>query len=168
MMSILFCVSITWITLCFSFMGLVLIFLLVAERAPDTSQAIMADECVSDQALRIAKLDLSMDEPVQQARELADIFDALPQFEGPATLAPHDEIPTAHSAVSDRTQRTGAMIIRDPRLTRARVLCDRSAGAEQTVARTSATQEIGAISQAMKILSTEGKASLGANVAGRP
>jgi hypothetical protein len=46
-----------------------------------------ADECVSDQALRMAKLDLSMDEPVQQARELADVFDALPQLDGTATFA---------------------------------------------------------------------------------
>jgi hypothetical protein len=166
-MSILLSISITWITLCFSVTGLVLIFLLVAERAPNTSQAMMADECVSDQALRMAKLDLSMDEPVQRAREFADIFDALPQLEGPANLAARDEILTAHSAVSDPTQRTGAVIIRDPRLTRACALCDQSARAEETVARTSATQKIGAISEAMKILSTEGKPSLGANVAGR-
>jgi hypothetical protein len=38
---------------------------------------------------------------------------------------------------------------------RARTLSEQSGGAEETVARTSATQEIGAISEAMEVLSAE-------------
>jgi hypothetical protein len=46
-------------------------------------------------------------------------------------------------------------IIRDPRLTRARTLGDRcGVAAQETVARTSATQEIGAISEEMEVLSS--------------
>ena len=60
-----------------------------------------------------------MDDPVQKARELADTCAALAQLEDTVTLVPLDAIP--HRAVADR-QRAGAVIIRDPRLTRARTL----------------------------------------------
>jgi hypothetical protein len=154
-MSILLYVSIAWVTLCVLFVGLDLIFLLIVEHASDTSQAMAADESISDQAPHRAKLDLAMDETVRrQARELADTFDALAQLEDTVTLAPRDA-PTADGAVARRTQRTGAVIIRDPRLTRARTLGDQSGGAEETGARTLATQEIGAISEAMEVLSAE-------------
>jgi len=91
----------------------------------------------------------------RQARELADTFDAPAQLEDTVTLAPRDAMPTADGAVAPRTQRTGAVIIRDARLTRARTLGDQSGGAEETGARASATQEIGAISEAMEVLSAE-------------
>jgi len=105
---------------------------------------------------QMAKLDLAMDETVRrQARELADTFDARAQLEDTVTLAPRNATPTADGAVARRTQRTGAVIIRDPRLTRARTLGDQSGGADETGARTSATQEIGAISEAMEVLSAE-------------
>jgi hypothetical protein len=66
-----------------------------------------------------------MDETVRrQAWELADTFDALAQLEGTVTLAPGDAIPTADGAVAYRSQHTGAVIIRDPRLTGARTLSD--------------------------------------------
>ena len=95
----------------------------------DTSQAMGADESISDQARHMAKLDLAMDETVRrQACELADTFDALAQLEDTVTLAPRDAIPTADGAVARRTQRMGAVIIRDPRLTRARTLGDQSGG----------------------------------------
>ena len=84
----------------------------------------MADERISDQAPQLEKLDLAMREPVQKAREFADTFDALARLEDTVTLAPRDAIPTANGAVARRTQRTGAVIIRDPRLTRARTLGD--------------------------------------------
>ena len=155
-MSILLYVSIAWVTLCVLFVGLDLIFLLIVEHASDTSQAMAADESISDQARQMAKLDLAMDETVRrQACELADTFDALAQLEDTVTLAPRDAIPTADGAVARRTQHTGAVIIRDPRLTRARTLGDQSGGARETVARASATQEIGAISEAMEVLSAE-------------
>jgi hypothetical protein len=155
-MSILLYVSIAWVTLCVLFVELDLIFLLIVEHASDTSQAMGADESISDQARQMAKLNLAMDETVRrQARELADTFDALARLEDTVTLAPRDAILTADGAVARRTQRTGAVIIRDPRLTRARALGDQSGGAEETVARTSATQEIGAISEAMEALSAE-------------
>jgi len=67
-----------------------------------------------------------MHEPIQKVRELADTCDALAQLEDTVTLAPRDAIPTAHRAVPDRTPHTGAVIIRDPRLTRARTLSDQS------------------------------------------
>ena len=108
-MSILFCVSIAWFTVCVLFVGLGLIFLLILEHASDVSQATGADGGT-----------------IQKARELADTFDALAQLEDMITLAPRDAIPTAHHAVPDRTQHTGAVIIRDPRLTRARSLSDQS------------------------------------------
>jgi hypothetical protein len=60
-------------------------------------------------------------------------------------------IPTAQNAVADRTQRTGAVISRDPRLMRARNLRQLS----KTVAGTSATQRIVATSEAMEVLSVE-------------
>jgi hypothetical protein len=155
-MSILLYVSIAWVILCVVFVGLDLIFLLIVEHASDTSQAMAADESISDQARQMAKLDLAMDETVRrQARELADTFDALAQLEDTVTLAPRDAIATANDAVARRTQRTGAVIIRDPRLTRARTLGDQSGGAEETGARTSATREVGAISEAMEVLSAE-------------
>ena len=70
---------------------------------------------------------------------------ALAQLEDTVTLAPRDAIPTAQRAVAHRTQHTGAVIIRDPRLTGARTLGDQSG-------ETSATQETGAIPQAMKVV----------------
>jgi hypothetical protein len=155
-MSFLLYVSIAWVTLCVLFVGLDLIFLLIVEHASDTSQAMGADESISDQARQMVKLNLAMDETVRrQACELADTFDAPAQLEDTVTLAPRDAIPTADGAVARRTQHTGAVIIRDPRLTRARTLGDQSGGAEGTGARTSATQEIGAISEAMEVLSAE-------------
>ena len=150
-MNILLYVSIAWVTLCVLFVGLDLIVLLIVEHASNTSQAMGADESISDQAPQIAKLDLAMDETVQEVRELADTFDALAQLEDTVTLAPRDAILTADGAVARRTQRTGAVIIRDPRLTRARTLGDQSGGAEETGARTSATQEIGVISEALEV-----------------
>jgi hypothetical protein len=125
-MSILLCVSITWVTFGLLFIGLDLIFLLIIEHASNTSQAMMAHERISDQAPQLAKRDLVVDEPVQKARELADTCDALVQLKDTVTLAPRDAIPTAHRAVPDRTQHTGAVIIRDPRLTRARTWSDQS------------------------------------------
>jgi hypothetical protein len=155
-MSILLYVSIAWVILCVLFVGLDLICLLIVEHASDTSQAMAADESISDQARHMAKLDLAMDETVRrQARELADTFDARVQLEDTVTLAPRDAIRTANGAVARRTQRTGAVIIRDPRLTRAHTLGDQSGGAEETGARISATQEIGTISLAMEALSAE-------------
>jgi len=125
-MSILLCVSIAWVTLCVLFVGLDLIGLLMIEHASNASQAMIDDDGISDQAPRTAKQDHAMDEPVQKARELSDTCDALAQLEGAVTLAPRDAIPTAHRAVPDRTQHTGAVIIRDPRLTRSRTLGDQS------------------------------------------
>ena len=126
-MSILLCVSIACVTFCLLFMGLGLIVLLILERFPNTSQVTIDDEGISEAATQTAKFDRAMDEPVQQARELADAFDGLAQLEGAVTLAPRDAIPMVPRAVPDRTQRTGAVIIRDPRLTRARTLSDQSA-----------------------------------------
>ena len=125
-MSILLCVSITWVTFGLLFVGLDLIFLLIIEHASNRSQAMMAHERISDQAPQLAKRDLAVDEPFQKARELADTCDALVQLKDTVTLAPRDAIPTAASAVPDRAQHTGAVIIRDPRLTRARTLSDQS------------------------------------------
>jgi hypothetical protein len=124
-MNILPYVSIAWVALCVLFAVLELIFLLMIEHASDTSQALGADERISDQAPYMAKLDLAVNEPVQKARELADTCDVLAQLEDTVTLEPRDPIPTGHSAVADR-QGTGAVIIRDPRLTRARTLSDKS------------------------------------------
>jgi len=125
-MSILLCVSITWVTFGLLFIGLDLIFLLIIEHASNRSQAMMAHERISDQAPRLAKRDLAVDESVQKARELADTCDALARLEDTAALAPRDAIPTARRAVPDRTQHTGAVIIRDPRLMRARTWSDQS------------------------------------------
>jgi hypothetical protein len=58
-----------------------------------------ADERISDQARHTAKL---------------------AQFEGTVTVAPRDAIPASDGAV-ETTLHTGAVIIRDPRLTRARL-----------------------------------------------
>ena len=136
-MSILLCVSIAWVTLCVLFVGLVLIVLLIVEHVSNTSQAMAADEGISDQAPHMAKLDLAMDETVRrQACELADTFDARAQFEDMVNLASRNAILAADGAVTRRTQHTGAMIIRDPRLTGARTLGDQSGGAEETSART--------------------------------
>ena len=105
-MSILLCVTIAWVTFCLLFVGLELIFLLIVEQASNTSQATIADERILDQARHTAKL---------------------AQLEGTVTLAPRDAIPMAAGAVADRTNLdTGAVIIRDPRLTRARTLSDQS------------------------------------------
>jgi hypothetical protein len=120
-MSILLCVLIAWVTFGLLFVGPDLIFLLIIEHTSNTSQAIMAHQRISDQAPQFAKRGLPVDEPVQQARELADTFDALAQLDDTVTLASRDAIPTAHRAVPDRTQHTGAVIIRDPRLARARM-----------------------------------------------
>ena len=126
-MNILLYVSIAWLTLCVLFVGLDLIVLLIVEHASNASQARGADDSISDQARQIAKLELAMDETVRrQARELADTSDALAELEDMVTLAPRDAILTADGAVAPRTQRTGAVIIRDPRLTRARTLGDQS------------------------------------------
>ena len=126
-MNILLYVSIAWVTLCVLFVGLNLIFLLMIEHTSNTSHAMEADEGISDQAPHMAKLDLAMDETVRrQACELADTFDARAQLEDTVTLVPRDAIPTAHRAVPDRTPHTGAVIIRDSRLTRARTLSDQS------------------------------------------
>jgi hypothetical protein len=152
-MSVLLCVSIAWVTLCVLFVGLVSIFLLILEHASDASQAMGADGGISDQAPHMASLDLAMDGPIQNARELADTFDELAQLEDTVTLVPANL--TADHAVADRTKRTCAVIIRDPRLTRARTLSDQIGGAGETGAGTSATQEIGAISEAMEVLSAE-------------
>jgi hypothetical protein len=152
-MNLFLCVSITWVALAILFVGLDLLFLLVLEHATDTSQAMMADERISDQALQLAKLDLAVSEAVHKAREPADACDALAQLEDSVTLAPREPIPSA--AVAHGTQPTGAVIIRDPRLTRARILGDQNGGAEETRARISAAQQIGAISKAMDVLSAE-------------
>jgi hypothetical protein len=125
-MSILLCVSIAWLTFCLLFVGLALTVLLIVEHFSNTSQVTIDDEGILDQAPQTAKLDGAMDEPVQKTRELADVFDALAQLDDTVTLAPHDAIPTAHRALPERTQHTGAVIIRDPRLTRARTLSDQS------------------------------------------
>ena len=125
-MSILLCVWIAWVTFGLLFVGLGLIFLLMIEHASNTSRAMMADERISDQAPQLAERDLAVDEPVQKARELADTCDAVAQLEDMVTLAPRDTIPAADGAVARRTQRTGAVIIRDPRLTRTRTLSDQS------------------------------------------
>ena len=127
-MSILLCVLIAWVTFGLLFVGLGLIFLLIIEHASNTSQAMLAHERISDQAPQLAERDLAVDEPVQKARELADICDAVAQLEDTVALAPRDTIPAADGAVARRTQRTGAVIIRDPRLTRARTLSDQSGG----------------------------------------
>ena len=122
-MSILLCVLIAWVTSGLLFVGL---GLLIVEQFSDTPQVTIADESISETATQTAKFDRAKDEPVQKARELGDAFDALAQLEDTGTLAPRDAIPTAPRAVPDRTQHTGAVIIRDPRLTRARTLSDQS------------------------------------------
>jgi hypothetical protein len=154
-MSIVLYISIAWITLCVLCVALDLIFLLIVEHASDTSQAMGADES-SDHVRHTAKLDLAMDETVRRkACELTDTFDALARLEDTVTLAPGDAIPTADGAVAHRTQHTGAVIIRDPRLTRARTLSEQNGAAEETGARASATQEIAANSKAMEVPSAE-------------
>jgi hypothetical protein len=154
-MNLFLCVSITWVALFVLFLGLDLIFLLVVEHASDTSQSMMADERISDQALQLARLDVALSEAVQKAREPADACGALAQCEDSVTLAPREPIPSAAGAVAHGTQRTGAVIIRDPRLARAWTLGDQEGGAEETGARISATQQIGAIAKAMDVLSAE-------------
>ena len=134
-MNILLYVSLAWVALCVLFVGLDLIFLLMTERASDTSQAMMTDERISDRAPHMAKLDL--------ACGLADACDALAQLEDTVTLVPCGAILGVHHAVADRTQHTGAVIIRDPRLIRARTSSDQSGGAKEGRARISATQKIG-------------------------
>jgi hypothetical protein len=131
-MSILLCVWIAWVTFGLLFVGLGLIFLLMIEHGSNTSQAMMAHERISDQAAQLAKRDLAVDEPVQKARALADACDALAQLEDTVTLAPRDAIPTADGAVAQRTPHTGAVIIRDPRLTRARTFDQSGVGLNAT------------------------------------
>jgi hypothetical protein len=125
-MSIQLCILIAWPTLCVSYVGVVLISLLIVEHFSVTSQVTIDDEGISDQALQTAKLDYAMDEPVQKARELVDASDALAQSEGVVTLAPSDPIPMAAGAVADPVHQMGAVIIRDKRLTGARTLSDQS------------------------------------------
>jgi hypothetical protein len=124
-MSILLCVLIAWVTFGLLFVGLGLIFLLIIEHTSNTLQ-VMAHERSSDQAPQLAKPDLAVDKPVRKARELADACNAFAQLEGAVTSASRDAIPTAHRAVADRTQHTGAVIIRDPRLSCACTLSDQS------------------------------------------
>jgi hypothetical protein len=114
---------IAWVTFGLLFVRL---GLFIVEHFSNTPQVTIADESISEAATQMAKLDRAMDEPVQKARELADTCDALAQLED--ALAPRDAIPTAAGAVADPPQRTGAVIIRDPRLTRARTLSDQSDG----------------------------------------
>jgi hypothetical protein len=125
-MSIQLCILIAWPTLCVLYVGVVLISLLIVEHFSVTSQVTIDDEGISNQALQTAKLDYAMDEPVQKARELVDASDALAQSEGVVTLAPRDAIPMAAGAVADPVHHTGAVIIRDKRLTGARTLSDQS------------------------------------------
>jgi hypothetical protein len=123
MMSFLLFVLIAWVTFGLLFVGL---GLLIVEHFSNTPT--IADESISEAATQMAKLDRAMDEPVQKPCELADTCDVLARSEDTISLAPRDAIPTAQSTVADRIQRTGAVIIRDPRLTRARTLGDQSAG----------------------------------------
>jgi hypothetical protein len=125
-MSIQLCVLTAWVTLCVLYVGLVLISLLIVEHSSIPSQVTFDDPGISDQAPQTAKLDHVMDHPVQKARELADAWEALAQLEGVVTLAPRDAIPMAAGAVTNQAQYTGAVIIRDPRLTRPRTLGDQS------------------------------------------
>jgi hypothetical protein len=152
-MNLLLYVSTVWVALLLLFVGLDFIFLLMIEYASDTSQAMTADERISDQAPRLAELDLAVSEAT--AREPADACEAFAQLEDRVPLAPRDAIPTAARAVAHGTQHTGAVIIRDPRLTRARTMRDQSGSAEEAGARTSATRDIAAISEAMEVLSAE-------------
>jgi hypothetical protein len=124
-MSILFCVLIAWVTFSLLFMGL---GLLIVEHFSNTPKVTIADESISEAGTQIAKLDRAMGDSVQKARELAEAFDALTQLEGAVALAPRDAIPMSGGAVADPAQRRGAVIIRDPRLTRARTLGDQSGG----------------------------------------
>jgi hypothetical protein len=121
-MSVLLCVVIVWVTFGLLLVGL---GLLIVEHFSNTSQVI-DDEAIANRAPQMAKLDGAIDEPVQKTREFADTCDALAQLEDKVTLAPRDAIPTAARTVPDRAQHTGAVIIRDPRLTRARTLSDQS------------------------------------------
>ena len=118
-MNILLCILIAWVTfgLLFLWLGL-----LIVEHFSNTPLLTIADESISEQAPQMAKCDRAMGEPVQKARVLADTCDALAQLEDMVTLAPRDAILTAAGAVADPAQHTGAVIIRDPRLTRARTL----------------------------------------------
>ena len=111
-MSILLCVLISWVTFGLLLVGL---GLLIVEHFSNTPQV---TKSISEAATQMAKLDRAMDEPVQKAREPANAFDARAQLEGAVTLAPRDAIPTSDGAVAD--PRRGAVIIRDPRLTRAK------------------------------------------------
>jgi len=114
-MNMLLYISIAWVILCVLFVGLELILLRIVERASDTSQAMAANEGISDQARELAKLYLAMDETVRpQTSELADTFVALGQLEDGVSLAPRDALPTTHSApVTVPTRRTGVVIIRN-------------------------------------------------------
>jgi hypothetical protein len=125
-MSILLCVLIARVTFSLLFVGL---GLLIIEHFSNTPQVTIDDDGISEQAPQMAKLDGAIDETVQKAGELADTCDALAQLEDKVTLAPRDATPTAHHAIPERIQHTGdAVIIRDPRLMRARTSGDQSRG----------------------------------------
>jgi hypothetical protein len=96
--------------------------LLIVVHFSNTLQVTIAGESISEAAPRLAKRDPAVDEPARKARELADTCDGPIGWHG--CLSTRDAIPTAHRAVPDWTQHTGAVIIRDPRLTRARTLSD--------------------------------------------
>jgi hypothetical protein len=118
-MSILLCVSVAWATMGILFMGLGLVVLFVAERASGSSRAMIADDWIADAAPCIS-VDLAISErqPAQTAQELADDLNEFAQLESMGTSALHDA--GACCAVADRKEHAGAVIIRDPRLIRAR------------------------------------------------
>ena len=155
-MSILLCVSVAWATTGFLFMGLGLVALLLAERASDSSHAMIADDGTVDHAPRMASVDLAISErqPVQDAREYADTLNGFVQLDGIVTLASHD----SHASVADHKEHTGAVIVRDPRLIRARGARNSSGhtgAVEETVARISATKKIVTIHEAAEVLAPE-------------
>src|ERR1700757_862904 len=100
-MSMLLCVAFAWFSFSMLFVGLGLIFLLVAERASNASQVtLIADEGISDQARLLQDHACPCDAPGQRARELAGAFDAFAQLEGTVALAPHDSIASAAGALA--------------------------------------------------------------------
>ena len=119
-MSILLCVSIAWATVGILFMGLDLIVLRVAERASGSSRAMIADDRIAHRAPRMASDDLAISE-----RQPADNISGLAQLESMIISALHDANAKARCAAADRKEHTGAVIVRDPRLTRARCAADK-------------------------------------------
>ena len=98
-MIMVLCVLTAWVLLCVLLVGLELIVLRILEHASDGSQAKATNEDISDQARKLATLDLAMDETVgRQASELADTFGA--QLKDKVSLAPRDPIPLSHSATT--------------------------------------------------------------------